>query len=185
MAATRLLVIGAGFLQSPVLKRAREMGLVVIAVDRDPQAPGFAWASQRAVLDIKDREGCLKIAREEGVEGVVSVCTDHAVRTVAFVTDSLGLPGLSPMAARSCTSKALMREALARGGVGGIQFGRADSLEQAEKVAASLGLPCMVKPVDSVGSRGVTKVNSMGDLPAAFAAASKASSAGDVIQVER
>jgi biotin carboxylase len=181
MISGRLLVVGAGFLQSFVIRKGREMGLTVIAVDRDPNAPGFEWAHKGVVLDIKDHEGCLRVARKEKIDAVLSVCTDFAVKTVAFVAKSLGLPGLSTQAARTCTNKALMREALAWANVGCVSFGKASSAEEAKAVASSIGFPCIVKPVDSVGSRGVTKVDDVSLLARSFETAARASSSGDVI----
>jgi len=180
----KVLVVGAGFLQSFVIRKAGEMGLTVIAVDRDPTATGFDWAHKKVILDIKDHIGCLKIAQSEQIDAVLSVCTDLAVKSVAFVAESLGLPGLSTQAARVCTNKALMREALTRAKVGRVAFGKVRSREEAAGVASSIGFPCIVKPVDSVGSRGVTKVDDISVLAAAFDAAAQASSSGDVIVEE-
>jgi len=184
MIAGKLLVIGAGFLQSFVIRRAREMGLTVLAVDRDPKAPGFAWAHKKAVIDIKDQEACLELAKLEKIDAVVSVCTDFAVRTVSYIAETLGLHGLSMQSARTCTNKVLMREALARAGVNGVAFGRVATLEEAGSVASSIGFPCVVKPVDSVGSRGVTKVENESMLDAGFEAALRASASGNVIVEE-
>jgi biotin carboxylase len=184
MMSGRVLVVGAGFLQSFVIRKAREMGLTVIAVDRDPKAPGFERAHKEIVVDIKDQEACLRVARSEEIDAVLSVCTDFAVKTVAFVAESLGLPGLSMQAARTCTNKALMREALARANVGCINFGKASSMEEATLVVSSIGFPCIVKPVDSVGSRGVTKVDDVSVLARGFEEAAQASSSGDVIVEE-
>jgi len=184
MMSGRVLVVGAGFLQSFVIQKAREIGLTVIAVDRDPKAPGFQRAHKEIVADIKDHEACLRVARNEGIDAVLSVCTDFAVKTVAFVAESLGLPGLSMRAARACTNKVLMREALARANVGCVNFGKASSMEEATVVVSSIGFPCVVKPVDSVGSRGVTKVDDVTMLARGFEEAARASSSGDVIVEE-
>jgi biotin carboxylase len=184
MISGKMLVVGAGFLQSFVIRKARGMGVHVVAVDRDPEAPGFKWADKAVIVDITDHKGCLKVAEDEEIDAVLSVCTDLAVKTVAFVAGALGLPGLSTQAARTCTNKALMREALARANVGCVAFGKASSLEEAVRVASSVGFPCIVKPVDSVGSRGVTKVENVSLLAGGFDAAARASHSGDIIVEE-
>ncbi len=183
-APQKILIVGAGFLQGFVIRRAREMGLVVIAVDRDPDAPGFAWASKSQAVDIKDERACLDIAKREGVQAVLSVSTDFAVRTVAFVGESMGFPGLSAEAARVCTNKALMRESLGRAGLGLVKFGRVKSREEALEVASNIGFPCILKPVDSVGSRGVGRVEEGSQVAAAFEAANRASASGEVMVEE-
>ena len=160
------------------------MGHTVVAVDRDPNAVGFQWADKRAILDIKDREGCLRLAQSERIDAVLSVCTDFAVKTVAFVASSMGLPGLSNEAARACTNKALMRQALARENVGPVSFVRVKSLAEAIAAISEVGFPCIVKPVDSVGSRGVTKVDDASELGSGFEEAALASSSGEVMVEE-
>jgi biotin carboxylase len=177
----RLLVIGAGFLQGFVIRRARDLGLTVVAVDRDSDAVGFRWAHTTDVVDIKDGEACLAVAKRENVDAVLSVSTDFAVRTVAFVTEALGLPGLSSEAARVCTNKALMRRALEGEQIGRVAFGVASSPEKATEVAVDIGFPCILKPVDSVGSRGVSKVEGALQVVDAFETASRVSASGETI----
>jgi biotin carboxylase len=157
------------------------MGLHVVALDRDPNAPGFRWSHKREIADTRDAAACLEAARREKVDAVVSVCTDFAVKSVAFVAESLGLPGLSTQAARVATDKWLMREALAKAGVGSPDFGRAASPDEARDLSSRVGFPCIVKPVDSVGSRGVTKVEAPAEVDAAFASAVGASASGSVV----
>jgi len=175
------MIVGAGFLQSFAIKRAAAMGLHVVAVDRDRNAPGFRWSHTQEIADTRDARACLEAAKRERVDGVLSVCTDLAVKSVAFVAASLGLPGLSAEAARLATDKWLMREALARAGVGSPEFGRAASVEQARELASRVGYPCVVKPVDSVGSRGVTKIENLAGVDAAFESAVAASACGSTI----
>jgi len=177
----KILIVGAGFLQSFAIRRAAGMGLQVVALDRDPEAPGFRWAHKRVIADTRDARACLQAAESAKVDAVISVCTDFAVKSVAFVAESLGLPGLSAEAAALATDKWLMRGALAKAGVGSPEFGRAASVEQARELAARVGLPCVVKPVDSVGSRGVTKVDTVPALDSAFASAVAASASGSAI----
>ena len=90
----KILIVGAGFLQGFAIRRAAQMGLHVVALDRDPDAPGFRWSHKREIADTRDASACLEAARREKVDAVVSVCTDFAVKSVAFVAESLGLPGL-------------------------------------------------------------------------------------------
>ncbi len=177
----RILVIGAGFLQTFAIRRAAEMGLQVVALDRDRNAEGFRWSHRQVIADTRDARACLEAAKREKVNGVLSVCTDFAVKSVAFVAESMGLPGLSAQAARLATDKWLMREALGVAGVGSPDFGKASSLDEARELASRIGFPCILKPVDSVGSRGVTKVEAVAGVDAAFAAAVGASAIGSAI----
>ncbi|KPJ61502.1 MAG: hypothetical protein AMJ46_01465 [Latescibacteria bacterium DG_63] len=181
MAKGTVLVVGAGFLQSFLIRRVRDLGFTVVAVDRDPEAVGFGWAHKSEVVDIKDEQACLAVAIRERIDAILSVSTDFAVRTVAFVAESLGLPGLSTDAARICTNKALMRRVLADQHVGSVAFATATSSAEAIEEASGIGFPCVLKPVDSVGSRGVSKAASTSQVADAFETASKASASGQVI----
>ncbi|UCF79340.1 MAG: ATP-grasp domain-containing protein [Candidatus Eiseniibacteriota bacterium] len=180
----RVLVIGAGFLQSFVIRRARDMGLHVVAVDKDPNAVGLALAHVSEIVDVLDREACLEVAKREEVDGVLSVSTDFAVRTVSFVAESLGLPGLSTGAARACTNKAVMRRILAEAGVGTVAHASAKSPGEATAAASGIGFPCILKPVDSVGSRGVSRVDDVSQVHGAFESAREVSASGEVIVEE-
>ncbi len=94
----------------PGIKKAKEMGLRVVAIDYDRNAPGLKVADVPVVRDVKDIEGSIKIAKENKIDGVLTIASDIAVPTVAAVADELGLPGISPEVARIATNKALMRE---------------------------------------------------------------------------
>ncbi len=60
----KLLMIGAGFLQSFVIKKAKMMGIFVVAIDGNINATGFQYADKFKVVDIVDKEQCLSVAKE-------------------------------------------------------------------------------------------------------------------------
>lgn len=68
----RLLVIGAGFLQSFIIKKAKEMGIYVLALDGDKDAEGFKYADEFEIIDITNFEKCLKYAQEKFIDGVMT-----------------------------------------------------------------------------------------------------------------
>ena len=91
-ARRRLLVLGAGPAQLGLLQAARARGdLEVIAVDRDPQAPGFALADERAVLSSEDEEAVDRLARARDVDGIVSPGADWPVGIAARVAERMAL----------------------------------------------------------------------------------------------
>ena len=118
-ARPRLLVLGAGPAQLGLLEAARARGDVhVIAVDRDPAAPGLALADERAVLSSEDEEAIDRLARARRVDGIVSPGADWPVGIAARVAGRIGLP--HPIDSRTgavATSKARQREAFADAGV--------------------------------------------------------------------
>ena len=166
----RLLVLGAGPAQLGLLAAARRRDLFVIALDREPGAPGFRYADRRAILSTEDEQGIERLARAERVDGVISPGTDWPVGIAARVADRLGLPHpLAPAAAVLATSKLRQRERFADRGVPQSRWLLTSEPDD------SLGFPCVVKAPDRQGQRGLSLVREPGELPAAVAEAVAAS----------
>lgn len=108
-----LLVVGAGPLQVPAIHEARALGIRSIAVDGNSSAVGLALCDAPYVADILDADAVCTIAKKESIDGVMTLCTDAAVSTVAAVGQRMGLTTLSPQAAARATDKRLMRKAFA------------------------------------------------------------------------
>jgi biotin carboxylase len=172
-ARQRLLVLGAGPAQIGLLRAARERDLFVIAVDRDPTAPGFAYADKRAVVSSEDEPGVDRLARAENVDGIISPGADWPVGIAARVAGRMGLPHpIDGATAVLATTKSRQRERLAAAGVPQPRL-----LD--EPVA-----PCVVKAPDRQGQRGLTFVRTDAELPGAIEAALQASRNGTYIVEE-
>jgi len=174
-ARPRLLVLGAGPAQLGLLEAARARGDVhVIAVDRDPGAPGFPFADERAVLSSEDEEGIDRLARARGIDGIVSPGADWPVGIAARVAERIGLP--HPIDARTgavATSKTRQREAFAEAGVP-----HARAIDPRDP---AVELPAVVKAPDRQGQRGLALVRSRAELEPALAAARSESRSGAVL----
>ena len=166
---TRLLVLGAGPAQLGLLAAARERGLFVIAVDRDPAAPGFAYADRRALLSAEDERGIEQLGRAEAVDGVIAPGIDWPVAIAARIAERLGLPHpLEPAVAALATSKLRQRERFEAAGVAQPRWKVVNGPDD------ELGFPCVVKAPDRQGQRGLSLVRRPEDLPGAVAAALEA-----------
>jgi biotin carboxylase len=175
----RLLVLGAGAAQLGLLRAAREHGLFVVAVDRDPLAPGFAYADRRAVVSTEDEQGVERLARAEDVAGLISPGADWPVAVAARVAERLGLPHpIDPATATLATVKTRQRERLAAAGVP--QPGVRVVTGPDDDVA----LPCVVKAPDRQGQRGLALVRERDELAPAIAAAIEASRSGSALVEE-
>ena len=108
----KVLVIGAGFLQSYVIKRAKEIGLYVLAVDGNPNAMGFQFADEYAAVNIIDEKACLEYAKEHNVDGVLTAATDYGVLSAAYVAQEMGLPGIKYSSAQRIKNKYQVRKCL-------------------------------------------------------------------------
>ena len=179
-----ILILGAGIYQVPLIRAAKRRGLRTVVASTPGNYPGFSEADKVYYTDTVDREGILRIAREEGVSAVTTTGTDVAVASIGYVCRRLGLPGIGEEAARILTDKARMKEAFARGGVTTAPFRVVRTIEEARMAAEELGLPVMLKIVDKSGSRGITKISALSELPAAWDYAC-AATAADHFVVER
>ena len=172
----KLLVIGAGFLQSFVIKKAKEMGYYVLAVDANPNAEGFAYTDAHATVNIVDEKACLAYAREQGIDGALTAATDYGVLTAAYIARELGLPGLDYEAAKRIKNKYLIRKCLYENRVDDTeQAYLVDDTTDVEALAKVLSYPVMVKPCDGSGSRGANRVDGPEGLAEACAIARDAS----------
>ena len=161
----KILIIGAGFLQDFVIRKAKLMGYYTLAVDANPSAIGFSYADKSAVINIVDEQACLQFAKEEHIDGVLTAATDYGVLTASYVAEHMGLPGLNYETAKLVKNKYLVRKTLYENHV--------DDTEQTYEVTAETNIaalaqlltyPVMVKPCDGSGSRGASRVDQPDEL---------------------
>jgi biotin carboxylase len=179
-----VLFVGAGRHQRRAIERARELGLRVVGVDRNPEAPGLAASDAGHVVDFADVDAVTEVARAERVDGVLTISADRAVPVVAAVAERLALPGIGTRVAHNMTNKIAMRRLFAEHGVPQPQFAAVRDIRGARSALATVGLPAVLKPVDSGGQRGVFRLESFEDLEAHLHAALGESATGEAI-VER
>lgn len=176
-----LLILAGGVYQLPLIREARRRGLYVTLFDGDPGAPGFQISDAGEVVDIADPQAVITAARRVLPIGVASIVNEVSVRTAAAAAAALGLPGIGVDAAAVCTDKVLMRTQFERAGIPCPRFGAVRQAADAMKVAASIGFPVVVKPVDNSGSRGVRRVDGFEGLEIATEFALSQSRKGEAI----
>lgn len=154
------MVLAAGLLQIPVIKKAREMGYYVIAVDDDGDAPGMELADKTIVPGgLMNEEKMLKIAKEEQIDGVIHPCSEVAMNVMGRINDELGLCGISKEIAIRATNKHLMREAFEAYGAPSPKSILTKNGEDAWNIFCSeLDVNAILKPSRNSGSRGIAKV---------------------------
>ncbi len=176
-----VLFVGAGRHQRRAILRAQELGLRVVAVDRNPDAPGLATADVGEAVDFSDIAAVTEVARRHGVDGVLTISADRAVPVVAAVAEDLGLPGIGRETAHLMTHKIAMRRTLADAGVPQPRFAGARDLQSARAALETVGVPAVLKPADSGGQRGVFFIGSEDELDGHLHAALIESGGGEVI----
>lgn len=161
----KLLMLGGGFLQNYVIKKAKELGYYVYCLDADPNAVGFLSADEHAVINIIDEEGCLLYAREKNIDGVLTAATDFSVLTMSHIAEVLHLPGINYASAKIIKNKADVRRILFDAKADDTAYSyEIGSVEEAEKILGEITFPRMVKPVDGSGSRGASRVDKADDF---------------------
>ena len=184
-----LLSIAAGASQLCLLEAAKRKGLAVVAVDRDPEAPGFALADRAVVASTHDADEVLRAlhAMEGGIDGagtlpIVAVATKSSgppVATTARVAAALGLPGLNVMHADDVVHKPGQLALCERAGVP-VPW-HMELASPAALADLALTFPLVCKPArPAVGKRAVCRVDDPRELEEAVRNASAASGDGSV-----
>lgn len=169
----KLAVIGASYLQLPLVQKAKEMGLYTIC---------FAWEDGAICKDVADKfypisivekELIITICRQERIDGICTIASDVAAPTVAYVAEQMGLVGNSYECALRANNKYLMRQAFCKAGVPCPQYWYVNEeiFKHQTLYITHLTFPLIVKPSDRSGSLGVTKVEKKEDLLPAIKAA--------------
>jgi biotin carboxylase len=172
----RLLVLGAGPAQLGLLAAARARELHVIAVDRDPSAPGFRYSDRRAIVSTEDESGIERLAGAERVDGLIAPGIDWPVAIAARIAERLALPHpISPETATLSTSKLRQRERFAEAGVLQPAYEVCSGPAEAAEAAQRIGFPCVIKAPDRQGQRGLTLVGSAEEVAEAVRIALDAS----------
>ena len=179
-----VLFVGAGRHQRRAIQRAKELGLRVAAVDRNPDALGLAEADIARVVDYADADAVLKALGRVKLEGVLTVSADSAVPVVAAIAERRGLPGIGVETAHLMTHKVAMRRRLADAGVPQPRFAALRRLSERRRALDEVGVPAVLKPADSGGQRGVFRVDSMDDVEAHLHEAISTSPTGEAILEE-
>lgn len=173
----RILILGAGQMQVPIIDLAKQLGHYTIVADYDPKAPGFEYADVKSTISTIDKDAVLQLARREHVDGILTT-SDYPVRVVAYVGEKLGLPAMTRRVAEVCTNKYEQRVLFRENGINTPFFSKCDVNTD---LSALNDFPYIVKPVDSSASRGVVEVYNQEQLKVAVIGACGLSRSGNAI----
>lgn len=176
MRQKRLMLLGGLRYLLPVIEEAHKLGVHVITADYLPDNIAHKYSDEYCNVSIIDKEAVLKAAQELQIDGILSHAVDPGVVSAAYVAEQMGLPfQCSYKAACILQDKSLFRQFLADNGFNCPHAKGYSNLEDALKEVNDFTWPAIVKPVDSAGSKGVTKVENPEDLPTAIRTALEAS----------
>jgi len=152
----KLAIIGASYLQQPLVEKCKELGIYSIC---------FAWEEGAVCKDLCDKfypistidkDAILKACQDEKIDGITTIASDVATLTVCYVAEKMGLVGNPDEFSKTATNKYLMRQCFMEHGVPSPKFALVDDDDHYQ--ITGFKFPLIVKPTDRSGSRGVEKV---------------------------
>lgn len=157
----KLAIIGASYLQLPLVKKAKEMGLETHCFAWDEDAVCKTESDFFYPISIRDKEEILAKCIEITVDGITSIASDVAVPTISYIAEKMGLIGNSFNDSIFTTNKYQMRERFIQGSI--VSPAYVYTKDQTVSVE-NLKYPLIVKPTDRSGSLGVMIVKEQADL---------------------
>ena len=180
----RIMILGASAGQMPMIRKVKELGYELAVVDYNDRAVGIHYADKFYRASTIDADAVVRAAKDYKADGITTVQTDMPMRAVAKACRELHLPGISPQAAMNATDKEKMMEAFKRAGVSSPWFCAFAPNDTDTSIVEKIPYPCVVKPADNSGSRGVSLAENGGDAPGAIAYARSHSRNGRIIVEE-
>ena len=178
----RLLLLGGSRYALPVIKAAHELGHYVITCDYLPNNIAHKYSDEYCNVSIIEKEAVLKVAEKLKIDGIMSFACDPGVVTAAYVADRLGLPNVGPYESVCILqNKERFRKFLTDNGFNVPTAKGYISIDDAVKDSDMFHWPVIVKPTDSAGSKGVTRVEKPENLKGAAEYALKFSHSGQFI----
>ena len=181
----KLMLLGGIRYLLPVIKAAHEQGYYVITADYLPDNIAHKFSDEYVNVSIIDKEAVLKVAREKEIDGIMSFGVDPGVIAASYVQNQMGLPSFGPFeSVIILQNKDKFRTFLRDNGFNvpwAFGFG---SVEDALLNKAKFSYPLIVKPTDSAGSKGCSRVDEENDLKLALEYAMRYSIGGNIIVEE-
>lgn len=185
MEQKKLMLLGGLRYLLPVIEAAHKQGYYVITCDYLPNNIAHKYSDEYVNVSIIDKEAVLKIAQQLQIDGIMSFAVDPGVMTAAYVQEKMKLPAFGPYESvcilqnkdkfRAFLDKHNFNVPAARGYA---------SVEEAMADTAWYNFPMIVKPTDSAGSKGVTRIDTLEELKPALVCAFEHSLQGNIIVEE-
>lgn len=165
MEQKKLMLLGGLRYLLPIIDAAHKMGIYVITADYLPDNIAHKYSDEYCNVSIVDKEAVLAKARDLQIDGILSHAVDPGVVSAAYVAEQMNLPfQCSYKAACILQDKSLFRQFLQENGFNCPHAKGYTNVEDALNDVNYFTWPIIVKPVDSAGSKGVTKVTEFARL---------------------
>lgn len=161
MEKKKILLLGGSAQQIVAIETAKKLGYYTVLCDFLPDNPGQYVADKFYLESTTDKEAILEVAKKESIDGVLAYASDPAAPTAAYVAEKLGLPGSPYESVEILCNKDQFRKFLSENN---FCTPKANGYENIEEALEDLknekyNYPVIVKPVDSSGSKGVSRID--------------------------
>lgn len=179
----KAMVIAGGVPQMELLRQLKERKIETVLLDGNENCLARAIPDKFYKVNIFNIEDVKKIAVDEKVDFIITVCADQVLLVVAEVSEMLGLPCyIGYKQAQDVSDKIRMKKIFKENKIPTTKYLELESLDMNE--IAKLNYPLVVKPVDAYSSKGVRKAETEKELIAYYNEAKKISRSGGVIVEE-
>lgn len=179
----KILFLGGSKQQVPAIEYAKNAGYYTILCDYLSDNPGQYVADKFYCSSTTDLDEMLRISTEEDIDGIVAYASDPAALTAAFVGNKLNLKSNPLKSVEILSKKNLFREFLKENGFNCPKTIALENLDNIKEKIANFNYPLMVKPIDSSGSKGISKVKNIDELKMKFNIAMN-QSRGKIVVIE-
>ena len=178
----RLAVIGANAPLIPFYRQAKALGCYVIGIAWAEGAVCKQYCDKFYPISFKEKDEVLRVCREEKIDGITSFSLESALPTVVYVAQAMGLVSNTEKCIRLTETKYAQRQAFEKNGIPTPKYHLIQCKEELHDMCANY--PVIVKPVDSGGSQGITKLETLEGLEDAYRVAAECSRTDKVIVEE-
>lgn len=159
----KILLLGGSAQQIVAIETAKKLGYYTVLCDYLADNPGQHYADIFYLVSTTDKQAILEVARKENIDGILAYASDPAAPTAAYVAEVLGLPGNPYASVDILCHKDKFREFLKENN---FYTPNAKGYTDVHKALEDLkngyfNYPVIVKPVDSSGSKGVSRIDSI------------------------
>ena len=164
----KILFLGGSMQQIPAIEYAKNRGHYTILCDYLSDNPGQYIADKFYCISTTDKEAVLKVAIDNKIDAIVAYASDPAAPTAAFVGNKIGIPSNPYESVEILSKKDLFRKFLKENG---FNCPTAKSFTNYEEALENIGIfkfPIMIKPIDSSGSKGVSRIDKIDNFKEAF-----------------
>lgn len=160
----RILFLGGAYIHIPFIKEIKRQGYYLITCDYSPKNPGHKFSDEYYNVSTADIQGVLNLARKLKPDFIVTYASDLSTRTASYVSEQLGLPGNNFNTIKTFLEKDLFRSFLLKNGFNTPKVKSIVEGAIEQEMLNDFKFPVILKPIDSSGSRGVSKIKDHTEL---------------------